>query len=181
VKPLGLDNPFRAVLGIFPIDRGSAGFNPLGGTRPLAASDGVSLARFLEVESPFERGKDQPQFRFLNEILITKGQFELGSSIARRGSARAIHRVTETGGGSMSDVFTKRRPMIDLDEFERRLCGPCSTDQKDGDPLAELLRIIGGKDEPHKTDFEPKTSLSATARKDAGEPGELNQPDRTCA
>jgi hypothetical protein len=22
----------------------------------------------------------------------------------------------------MSDVFTKRRPMIDLDEFERRLC-----------------------------------------------------------
>jgi len=45
----------------------------------------------------------------------------------------------------MSDVFTKRRPMIDLDEFERRLCRPCSTDQKDDDPLAELLRIIGGK------------------------------------
>ena len=80
----------------------------------------------------------------------------------------------------MSDVFTKRRPMIDLDEFERRLCGPCSTDQKDGDPLAELLRIIriiGDKDESHKTDFEPKTQLSATARQDAREPGELNQPD----
>ncbi len=43
----------------------------------------------------------------------------------------------------MSDVFTKRRPMIDLDEFERRLCRSCSTDQKDDDPLAELLRIIG--------------------------------------
>jgi hypothetical protein len=57
----------------------------------------------------------------------------------------------------MSDVFARRRPMIDLDDFERRLCRPCSTDQKDGDPFAELLRIIGGKDEPHKTDFEPKT------------------------
>jgi len=77
----------------------------------------------------------------------------------------------------MSDVFTKRRPMIDLDEFERRLCRPCSTDQKDDDPLAELLRIIGGKDESHETDFEPKTPLSARARQDAGEPGESNQPD----
>jgi Uncharacterized protein conserved in bacteria (DUF2188) len=77
----------------------------------------------------------------------------------------------------MSDVFTKRRPMIDLDEFERRLCPPCSTDQKDGDPLAELLRIIGDKDESHETDFEPKTQLAARARQDAGELGELKQPD----
>jgi hypothetical protein len=77
----------------------------------------------------------------------------------------------------MSDVFTKRRPMIDWDEFERRLCRPCSTDQKDDDPLAELLRIIGGKDESHETDFEPKTPLSARVRQDAGEPGEMNQPD----
>jgi hypothetical protein len=65
--------------------------------------------------------------------------------------------------GSMSDVFTKRRPMIDLDEFERRLCPSCSTDQKDGGPFAELLRIIGDKDESHETDFEPKTQLSARA------------------
>ena len=77
----------------------------------------------------------------------------------------------------MSDVFTKRRPMIDWDEFERRLCRPCSTDQKDGDPFAELLRIIGDKDESHEPDFEPKTQLSARACQDAGEPGELNQPD----
>jgi hypothetical protein len=76
----------------------------------------------------------------------------------------------------MSDVFTKRRPMIDWDDFERRVCRPCSTDQKDDDPLAELLCIIGGKDESHETDFEPKTPLSARARQDAGEPGELNQP-----
>jgi hypothetical protein len=77
----------------------------------------------------------------------------------------------------MSDIFTKRRPMIELDEFERRLCGPCSTDQKDGDPFAELLRIIGGKEESHETYFEPKTQLSARAWQDTGEPGELNQPD----
>jgi hypothetical protein len=77
----------------------------------------------------------------------------------------------------MSDAFTKRRPMIDLDEFERRLCQPCSPDQRDDDPLAELIRIIGGKDESHETDFDPKTPLSARARQDAGEPGELNQPD----
>jgi hypothetical protein len=76
----------------------------------------------------------------------------------------------------MSDVFTKRRPMIDWDEFERRLHRPCST-EKDDDPLAELLHIIGGKDESHETDFESNTPLSARARQDAGEPGELNQPD----
>jgi hypothetical protein len=77
----------------------------------------------------------------------------------------------------MSDVFTKRRPMIDLDEFERRLCVPYSTDQKDVDLFAELFRIIGGKDDPHKTDFEPNTQLSAGARQDAGGPGERKQPD----
>jgi len=77
----------------------------------------------------------------------------------------------------MNDVITKRRPMIDLDEFERRLGRPCATDQRDGDPLAELLRIIGDKDEPHKTDLEPKTQLSAMARPDIGETGEWKQPD----
>jgi hypothetical protein len=77
----------------------------------------------------------------------------------------------------MSDVFTKRRPMIDLDEFERRLCRRCSSDQKDGDPLAELLRIIGDKDEPHNTDFEPKSQLSARVRPDVGETGEWKQPN----
>ena len=77
----------------------------------------------------------------------------------------------------MSDVFTKRRPMIDWDELESRLCRPCSPDEKDGDPLAELLRVIGGKDESHETDFEPNIPLSARAWQDAGEPGELDQPD----
>jgi hypothetical protein len=77
----------------------------------------------------------------------------------------------------MSDVFTKRRPMIDWDELESRLCRPCSPDEKDDDPLAELLRVIGGKDESHETDFEPNTPISARAWQNAGEPGELKQPD----
>jgi hypothetical protein len=68
-------------LGFFQIGRGSAGFNALGGARPLAASDGVFLAGFLEVEPPFGRGKDQPQFRFLNEILITKSELGLLKSL----------------------------------------------------------------------------------------------------
>ncbi len=74
-------------------------------------------------------------------------------------------------------MFTKRRPIIDLDEFERLLRSPRSPDQKDGDPLAERLRINSEKDDPHKTDFEPNTQLSATAPQDAGEPGESQQPD----
>jgi hypothetical protein len=97
-------------LGFFQIGCGSAGFNPLAGSRPLAASDGVFLARFLEVESPFERGKDQPQFRFLNEILITKGEFELGSSIARLGSARANHHVSVPGGRKYERCFYETAP-----------------------------------------------------------------------
>jgi hypothetical protein len=77
----------------------------------------------------------------------------------------------------MSDVFTKQRPMIDWDEFERRLHQPCSTDQMDHDPLAELLRIIGGNDESHEAHFKPKNPLSAKAPPDAGEPGELTLPE----
>jgi hypothetical protein len=161
-------------LGFFQIGRGSAGFNPFGGTRPLAASDGVSLARFLEVGPPFERGKDQPQFRFLNDILIMKSLDPQSRDVDRRTRSTALPKQE---AGSMSDIFTKRRPMVDLDEFERRLCPPCSPDEKDDDPLAELLRVIGGKDESHETDFEPNTQLSARAWQDAGGPGELNQPD----
>jgi len=76
----------------------------------------------------------------------------------------------------MKDVIIGRRPMIDLDEFERRLGRPCSTDQKDGDPLTELRRIIGDKSRPHKSDFEPKTELSAMALPDIRETVEWKQP-----
>ena len=74
----------------------------------------------------------------------------------------------------MSDVVTKRRPMIDLDEFEKRLSQPFSSDQKNGDPLAELLRIIGDKIEPQ---FEPAADLLVKTPGDAGEPCTPKQMD----
>ncbi len=56
----------------------------------------------------------------------------------------------------MSDVITKPRPMIDLDEFERRLRPLGPGRQNDGDTLlAELSQIIGHKDGAHVTDFQP--------------------------
>lgn len=69
----------------------------------------------------------------------------------------------------MSDVFAERRPMVDLDEFEKRLWPPRSADPKNGDALAELLRIIGSKGAPNQADLEAK------ARPDAGETGERKQ------
>jgi len=58
----------------------------------------------------------------------------------------------------MSDVVTQRRPMIDLDAFERALRTPSSTDPKDRDPVNEILRVIGGKDDAAETEF---SSLAA--------------------
>jgi hypothetical protein len=74
----------------------------------------------------------------------------------------------------MSDVVTKRRPMIDWDEFEKRLGPPISTNQKEGDALAELLRIIADKVEPH---FEPTVDLSGKSQRDATETGTRTQTD----
>jgi hypothetical protein len=61
-------------LGFFQIGRGSAGINPLAEFVP-------AMARFFEVEFPFEPGKDQPQFRFPNEISITRVQLGLQQSL----------------------------------------------------------------------------------------------------
>ncbi len=74
----------------------------------------------------------------------------------------------------MSDVVTKRRPMIDWDEFEKRLGPPISAHQKEGDALAELLRIIADKVEPH---FESTADLSKKSRRDAKETGTRSQTD----
>ena len=75
----------------------SAEFNPLGGARPLPHPM-VFFGKFSRLRPRLSAAKISHNSDFLMKILITKGQFELGSSIARRGSARAIHRVTETGG-----------------------------------------------------------------------------------
>ncbi len=55
----------------------------------------------------------------------------------------------------MSDPVVKRRPMIDLEEFERRLRQPLATHQRDDDPLAELARLVGEQEDPYKSVFEP--------------------------
>jgi hypothetical protein len=55
----------------------------------------------------------------------------------------------------MSEPIVKRRPMIDLEEFERRLRKPLDVNQGDDDPLAELARFVGEQDDPYKTVFEP--------------------------
>ena len=56
----------------------------------------------------------------------------------------------------MSEPIVKRRPMIDLEEFERRLRQPLAATQSNDDPLAELARSFGGEEaDPYKTVFEP--------------------------
>ncbi|MGH8513486.1 MAG: hypothetical protein ACREV8_06025, partial [Gammaproteobacteria bacterium] len=60
----------------------------------------------------------------------------------------------------MSEPVVKRRPMIDLEEFERRLRKPLPASQGDDDPLAELARFVGGREDPvtedpYRTVFEP--------------------------
>jgi hypothetical protein len=56
----------------------------------------------------------------------------------------------------MSEQIVKRRPMIDLEEFERRLRQPLAAMPRDDDPLAELARSFAGHDvDPYKTVFEP--------------------------
>lgn len=54
----------------------------------------------------------------------------------------------------MSEPVAKRRPMIDLDEFERRLRQPGSASKMpEDDPLAELARLVGSQDDPYKSIF----------------------------
>ncbi|MGH6823143.1 MAG: hypothetical protein ACREC4_06575, partial [Methylocella sp.] len=55
----------------------------------------------------------------------------------------------------MSEPIVKRRPMIDLEEFERRLRKPLASTQGYDDPLAELARFVGEQEDPYKTVFEP--------------------------
>jgi len=60
----------------------------------------------------------------------------------------------------MSEPIVKRRPMIDLEEFERRLRKPLAANQGDDDPLAELARFVGEQEDPFRVDpyetvFEP--------------------------
>ena len=45
----------------------------------------------------------------------------------------------------MREPVSKRHPMIDMEEFERRLRRRSSGNQTDDDPLAELARLTSGQ------------------------------------
>ncbi len=66
----------------------------------------------------------------------------------------------------MRETVAKRRPMIDLEQFERRLRQPNGAERPDEDALAELARLVGRQDDPYKAVFDQKTP-----------PASLHEPD----
>jgi SPOR domain len=62
----------------------------------------------------------------------------------------------------MSDPAARQRPMINLDEFERRLGRPAAASPSDGeDPLAELARLVGGTEDRYKAVFQARAASAA--------------------
>lgn len=80
----------------------------------------------------------------------------------------------------MSEPTVKRRPMIDFEEFEKRLRKPLSLGQEDDDPLAELARFGGGQvdpylEDPYRSVFEPQTRQAAGALRAGQIHGEVKE------
>jgi len=83
----------------------------------------------------------------------------------------------------MSEPTVKRRPMIDFEEFERRLRKPLSLSQEDNDPLAELARFGGGQvepylDDPYRSMFEPQGRQALGAGRAGQEHGKAKAEER---
>jgi hypothetical protein len=76
----------------------------------------------------------------------------------------------------MSEPIVKRRPMIDLEEFERRLRKPLAANQGDDDPLAELARFVGEQEDPYQTVFEPLSRRPAGTLRCGPDHGEGKEP-----
>ncbi|MGA7385280.1 MAG: hypothetical protein WBW81_11500, partial [Methylocella sp.] len=72
----------------------------------------------------------------------------------------------------MSEPIVKRRPMIDLEEFERRLRKPLGANQGDDDPLAELARFVGDQEDPYKAVFDPLSRRPAGTSRRGPDHGE---------
>src|ERR1700730_5575643 len=66
----------------------------------------------------------------------------------------------------MHEPGTKRHPMIDMEEFERRL-RQSSGNQTEDDPLAELTRLISGQRDLVQRVAEPQGQSSTEARQGA--------------
>jgi cell division septation protein DedD len=80
----------------------------------------------------------------------------------------------------MSEPMVKRRPMIDLEEFERRLRKPLSLSPEENDPLAELARFVGApedqqKGDPYESVFEPQNRWAAGALRGGQGLGEVRE------
>jgi len=80
----------------------------------------------------------------------------------------------------MHEPGTKRHPMIDMEEFERRL-RQSSGNQTEDDPLAELTRLISGQRGLVQRVAEPQGQSSTEARQGATSPeaqeAEAQEPD----
>ena len=78
----------------------------------------------------------------------------------------------------MSEPMAKPRTMIDLDEFERRLRRPAPAAAPQGDPLAELARLVGnGRSEPQIDPLDQVFSRNSAARS-AAEAASPRRDDR---
>ena len=75
----------------------------------------------------------------------------------------------------MHEPVTKRRPMIDMEEFERRLRRQSSGNRTEDDPLAELARIINGQQDSSQRVAEPQGQSSTEAREVARSSSEAQE------
>lgn len=64
----------------------------------------------------------------------------------------------------MSEPVTKRRPMIDLEEFERRLGPPRATDPWEREPIAELSDLLGRREASDGADLKGRNQTAANVR-----------------
>jgi hypothetical protein len=76
----------------------------------------------------------------------------------------------------MHEPGTKRHPMIDMEEFERRL-RQSSGNQTEDDPLAELTRLISGQRELVQRVAEPQGQSSTEARQGAASSPEAQETE----
>ena len=78
------------------------------------------------------------------------------------------------GVGSMHEPGTKRHPMIDMEEFERRLR---QSSGNQTDPLAELTRLISGQRDLVQRVAEPQGQSSTEARQVARSSSEAQETE----
>ncbi|TAL81761.1 MAG: hypothetical protein EPN75_03700, partial [Beijerinckiaceae bacterium] len=74
----------------------------------------------------------------------------------------------------MSEPVAKQRPMINLDEFERRLKRPATSPQGGDDPLAELARLVGNEQDPYQRVFQENPQGRSPSQ---GRPQLRSQPE----